>query len=156
MTAGRPRKPTTLHLVQGTARADRLNSREPKPARKRPTPPANLSAGAKKAWRHFAKQLDELGVLTTADATALANLCEAAADLEAARSALAARPGLTYENVTAAGGVTHRPYPEVALVRDADRRVRVWLSAFGLTPADRSRVSILEKTDEDPAARFLR
>jgi P27 family predicted phage terminase small subunit len=157
MTAGRPRKPTALKLVTGTLRPDRFNSREPQPKRKRPVMPATLSAGAKKAWRQFAKLLDELGVLTTADTAALGNLCEAAADLETARAALAARPGLTYENVTAAGGVTHRAYPEVALVRDAERRVHRWLAAFGLTPADRSKVSIADVgKDEDPAAKFLR
>ena len=144
MTAGRPRKPTALKIVTGTFRHDRSNAHEPQPKRKRPAMPPDLSAGAKKAWRHFAKLLNDLGVLT-------------AADLETARTALAARPGLTYENVTAAGGVTHRAYPEVALVRDAERRVHRWLAAFGMTPADRTRVSVVENKNEDPAAaRFLR
>jgi P27 family predicted phage terminase small subunit len=156
MTAGRPRKPTALKIVTGTFRHDRSNAREPQPKRKRPAMPGTLSDGAKKAWRHFAKLLDDLGVLTAADAAALGNLCEAAADLDTARAALAARPGLTYENVTAAGGVTHRAYPEVALVRDAERRVHRWLAAFGMTPADRARVSVAESKDEDPAAKFLR
>jgi P27 family predicted phage terminase small subunit len=96
-----------------------------------------------------------MGVLTLADKLALESLCEAVADLRNARDALAARGGVTYETVTMTG-VLHRAYPEVAMVADCDRRVRMWMASFGLTPADRSRVSLAAKTDEnDPAARFL-
>jgi phage terminase small subunit len=34
-----------------------------------------------------------------------------------------------------------RARPEVAMIADADRRIMMWMSKFGLTPADRSRVS---------------
>ena len=70
----RPRKPTALHLLQGTARADRINSREPQPQRKRPQCPPHISDGAKVQWRHFAQLLDDMGVLTEADGPALAAL----------------------------------------------------------------------------------
>lgn len=149
MTAGRPRKPTALHLIQGTARAHHLNAREPKPTRKRPECPDGLSPRAKRAWQHFAPMLYDLGVLTEADTAALISLCEAAADRDAARAALAKRPGLAYESRTSTGAVSYRPYPEVALVSDADRRVKGWLSVFGLTPADRARVSVAQKEEPD-------
>jgi P27 family predicted phage terminase small subunit len=149
----RPRKPTALHLVQGTARPDRINSREPKPRRKRPRCPSHLTDGAKLQWRHFAQLLDAMGVLTEADGPALAALAETADDLIVARRALAARDGLTYE---AENGMV-RVWPEVRLVNDATKRLASWLARFGMTPADRSKVSVAGKTaDEDPASRFLR
>jgi P27 family predicted phage terminase small subunit len=153
---GRPRKPTALHVIEGTYRSDRANKSEPTPRRKRPPCPPHLRAEAKAAWRRYAALLDRIGVLTEADAAALSALCEATVDLATAREALAARGGLTYENVTAAGGVTHRAYPEVAMVTDAERRVRSWLAAFGLTPADRARVSKAEKASNDPTDKFFR
>jgi P27 family predicted phage terminase small subunit len=152
----RPRKPTALHVIEGTFRKDRANPKEPQPRRKRPSCPPHLSAEAKAAWRQYATLLDRLGVLTEADGAALAALAEASADLKGARAALEARGARTYENVTAAGGVTHRAYPEVAMITDANRRLRTWLQSFGLTPVDRAKVSRIEEKNEDPAARFLR
>jgi P27 family predicted phage terminase small subunit len=149
----RPRKPTALKLITNTARPDRINPREPQPPRKRPRCPPHLSDGAKVQWRHFVKLLDAMGVLTEADGPALAALSETADDLVAARRALAAYGGsLTY--VTEAGMI--RVYPEVRLVNDATKRLQSWLARFGMTPADRARVSVVGGKDEDPAARFLR
>ena len=96
-----------------------------------------------------------MGVLTLADKLALENLCEAVADLRNARDALAARRDLVYKSTTMTG-VMHRPYPEVAMVADADRRVAMWLSRFGLTPSDRAKVTAADKIEEDPAEAFLR
>jgi P27 family predicted phage terminase small subunit len=97
-----------------------------------------------------------MGVLTTADALALECLCEAYADLLSARTALAKRgASLSYETKTKEGGVMHRAYPEVAMVSDADRRFVMHLGRFGLTPADRSRVSAHGGgADENPFAAF--
>jgi phage terminase small subunit len=97
-----------------------------------------------------------MGVLTEADGLALESLCEAYSDLRSARAALAAAQEITYATVNSAGNLMHRGRPENALIADADRRVRMWLSAFGLTPSDRARVSAVDRADEyDPAARFL-
>jgi len=152
---GRPRKPTALKLVIGNRDKRWRNEREPKPPRGRPKPPRHLSSRAREAWEYLSEVLDNMGVLTLADKLALESLCEAVADLRNARDALAARGDVTYETVTMTG-ILHRAYPEVAMVADCDRRVRMWMASFGLTPADRSRVSSAAKTDEnDPAARFL-
>jgi phage terminase small subunit len=48
-----------------------------------------------------------------------------------------------------------RSHPAVAIVADADRRYAMWLSKFGLTPSDRSRVSAaISDTDKNPFAQF--
>jgi P27 family predicted phage terminase small subunit len=155
MTRGRPRKPTALKIVDGTFRKDRANANEPRPDRKRLPSPPHLDAGARKIWRGYAKLLDDMGVLTVADRTALECLVMAHVDLTAARQALAARDGLTYECYTKTG-VTIRLYPEVRLVNDATKRLHSWLSAFGITPADRNKVETRIEKNEDPAAKFLR
>ena len=148
---GRPRKPTHLKLVAGTAQPCRTNKAEPRPARARPSPPSYLTDRAKVAWGAVTVLLDGMGVLTEADGIALEGLCSAYADMQDARTSLAsavrhgdkdlAAPGaLTYVTEGKAGPMI-RSRPELALIADADRRVAMWLTKFGLTPADRSRVS---------------
>lgn len=153
----RPRKPTHLKVVAGTDQPCRTNKKEPKPERERPSPPAWISDHAKVVWGEACLILDKMGVLTGADVFALENLCESIADLKRARASLArdivvgtgpdavvvARGGEeTYVSVGKAGALV-KSRPEVAMIADADRRVGNWLSKFGLSPADRSRVSTL-------------
>jgi P27 family predicted phage terminase small subunit len=96
-----------------------------------------------------------MGILSEADALALEGLAEAYADLRSARDALAARGDFTYETATLTGTI-RRAYPEVGMVSDADRRLRAWLSSFGLDPVSRTRVSAIDKVDAaDPATRYL-
>jgi hypothetical protein len=47
-----------------------------------------------------------------------------------------------------------RVRPEVAMIADADRRLMAWLARFGLSPADRSRVSEIVGTQPNPFLRF--
>lgn len=173
--AGRPRKPTHLKLVTGTAQPCRTNKKEPKPNRERPSPPAHLSDKAKTAWGAVSLILDRMGVLTEADGPALEGLCGAYADLVAARHSLSLPMILRYKDLNGQeivseaseageryywtfgkGGPMRRARPEVADIADADRRFAMWLSKFGLTPADRSRVSGegAGEADKDPWAGF--
>jgi P27 family predicted phage terminase small subunit len=142
------KKTTQQKRIEGTLRKDRLNPNEPTPAPGIPKAPAHLSARARAAWKVLSERLDAIGVLTQADGLALEGLCEAYADLQQARESLAAHGGrVTYECTTKSGDVMYRSHPEVAMIADADRRVQTWLAKFGLTPADRSRVSAREPKD---------
>lgn len=136
----RPRIPTKLKVVKGTAQPCRTNKAEPKPAEGEPCRPAHLSAKAKTAWRAVVPILQHMRILTVADGLALEGLCEAYADLHTARASLKKRGARTYSFETKTGETVFRSYPEVAQAADADRRFRSWLVSFGLTPADRSRV----------------
>lgn len=149
---GRPRTPTHLKLVKGTAQPCRTNKREPKPEKARPSAPAHLSDKARETWGYVSGLVERMGVLTGADGLALEGLCESYAELLAARAALKAHGTLSYETTSATGGMMVRAYPEVAMVADADRRFRMWLSAFGLSPSDRSRVSAGEPDTKNPFA----
>lgn len=148
--AGRPRKPTELKIITGTLQATRTNPNEPKPDRRIPAPPLHLSPYARASWPYVSAVLDDLGVLTAADGLALEGLCECYADLRRAREALNNLGTDTYETTGKDGNTMRRAYPEVAMVQDADRRLQSWLSKFGLTPADRSRVSASKATSDNP------
>jgi P27 family predicted phage terminase small subunit len=142
-----PRMPTALKQTKGTARADRINPNEPRPARALLKPPPHLGKAARAAWLAVAPVLDRMGVLTEADEWAMEAMCECHAELAALRATLAARGGRTYEVTTREGGTVRRAYPEAAQLADAERRFLEYLRRFGLTPADRTRVSAAPPAD---------
>jgi len=71
---GRKPKPTMLKLLQGNPGKRPLNEDEPQPKRGIPTMPKKLKPFpfAVKEWKAEAKILDNMGVMTEADARALA------------------------------------------------------------------------------------
>lgn len=159
----RPRTPTHLKLVRGTARPDRTPASEPKPRRERPSPPSHLSDRGKAAWAEVALLTDRMGVLTEADLIALEGLAETVADLRAARASLATPMISTNakgEQTTIAkageryywSGPMRRSRPELSDIADLERRLALWCSRFGLSPADRSRVSAAPAEEFNPFA----
>lgn len=169
--AGRRPKPTHLKLVQGNPGKRAINRSEPKPRRVLPSPPAHLRARAKVAWGYVSAQLDNMGVLTEADALALERLCECYADLLDAQASLdkavivpnadgdpfvLAKAGESTYATRGKEGWMLRTRPEVAQIADADRRFKSYLVEFGLTPAARSKVKGDGSSKEaDPAAEFF-
>jgi P27 family predicted phage terminase small subunit len=155
--AGRRPKPTHLRVVGGNAGKRPLNKSEPKPARERPSPPSHVSDKARETWGYVTGILDDMGVLTKADAMAVEVLCEAYADHIAARAALKDFGSSYYETVSESGSVMHRAHPAVALISDTDRRIKAWLGEFGLTPSARTRVQSSDGVDKqaDPASKYF-
>ncbi len=158
---GRKPTPTPLKLVTGNRGRRPLNGREPQPARKRPRAPAHLSERARKAWRHVVNLLDRMGVLTEADAVAVEMMVEAYAEVVAARTELKTFGSLYYETTNQRGGVMRRAHPAVAVLQDADRRVRSWLAEFGMTASARTRVHVrfaardIDEYLDEPASKYL-
>jgi phage terminase small subunit len=106
-----PRKPTLLHVIQGTrSRVDR--SGEPRDLRPLGEPPATLRGAALAAWREIAASLAP-GVLSAGDRFALEIVARLLAKMR------------TPAGLTAA---------EIA-------RLQRGLASLGMTPADRSRVA---------------
>lgn len=147
----RPRKPESLLI---SPRPCRINFKQPVPPAGFPFQPTVLSALAKLSWDSVCQTLAKMGVLSDCDGLAVEGLCEAYADLKTARAALKARGGLTYETHTGSGGRIIKTFPEVAICADADKRFRSWLAAFGLSPSDRSRVTIGEKSTAEDFSEF--
>lgn len=161
------KKPTVLKLISGTAQPCRTNKSEPEAKRGIPPAPKHLSSRGLQAWPHISALLNDMGVLAISDPIGLEGLCEAYADLTAARDSLnkpltvrmLSEAGEMEDIEVAAGGEryywTHgksgpmrRARPELSDIADADRRLMTWVARFGLTPADRARVS----TGAAPAA----
>ena len=176
MPAGRPRTPSHLKLVRGTARSDRTNPREPKPEKGIPPTPAHMTPHGKKAWRYLAPLINRTGVLTKSDAVALEQASELYGSILAARERLREpimgsrydrKTGLTVVFEVAAAnartyttfgstGVTVRDRPEHDVIKEARRELLRYLTEFGLTPASRSKVSALpDERKADPAAKYF-
>lgn len=84
--------------------------------------------------------LDRMAVLTEADGIALEEVCETYAELIECRRLLKDVERV-YEGGSEKSGMMWRSHPIVAQISDASRRLAMWLTKFGMTPADRSRVS---------------
>jgi P27 family predicted phage terminase small subunit len=97
--------------------------------------------------------LYDIGVLTEADACAVEGLSQAYCDWRDAVEFLD-RNGRNYVVIRHAPDGTRReelkPYPEVAIASNADKRLRAWMQSCGLTPIDRPKISRLyPKTGDD-------
>ena len=126
---GRPRTPTALKLVKGTAQKCRTNKKEPKYPPGLGKPPADLSDEARKFWEEYAPRL-AAGVATIVDRAAWQCVCETWGELARKRK---------------------DPEAGIHTIDTIERRLWMGLGKFGLTPADRSKViGAGEKEKEDP------
>lgn len=144
---GRPRTPTQLALVKGT-RKDRINHDEPDPsdADIEIEPPEWLDPMAREEWDRLAPDLIAKGVLTPWDVQAFAEWCDAASTVRFAAMQLAEEGHMVEEPVFDRNGkktgdrvVVNKWFyiQRTALEITAKRAAR-----FGLTPAERSGVSV--------------
>lgn len=149
MTMGRPRKPTVLHVLHGTARTDRHGKNEPKPAPAQKGErrcPASLPPAGKRLWKSLVPELERLHLLTKIDDATLEGACLNYARALQARTIIA-KQGLTI--VTDKGFVL--PHPAVGIERNSWAAWLRFASTFGLTPASRSSINI--RPPEHPADR---
>lgn len=146
--AGRPRKPTALKELRGTVKANTANPNEPRPERGFPVAPAHLSPEELTAWNQVTQIVGGMGVLTMADFFGVEELATAYSNLLGLRRRIKAEGDL-YEKRDIAGEVMKRPNPLVAMEQAQRRDFLALLTKFGLTPADRSRVSTIDNDKED-------
>lgn len=152
--SGPARKPTAQKELEGTARKDRANAREPRPTllgSTDPVPPWLKGKAARVGWREALPVLTGMRVATIADRMAVSLLCEAFGRWVEAKEALAKRGSTTYDTETESGSVMHREYPEVGQVERAWKQVLEAAKEFGMTPASRSKVNAVQAGDAKPA-----
>lgn len=137
----RPRTPTIIKELRGTTQPCRINVNEPKLEVGGSPPPPGSSSEFKTHWNNLTKYLSDMAVLSHVDTRALIQLCDACVIYEQAKAALASKSGLTYESTQRDGSIVHKKHPELEIMNEQDKRIQYWLGRFGLTPADRSRVS---------------
>lgn len=155
------RKPTALKLVKGTLNKSRANKAEPQVDVRIPDPPDHLDEDERAAWTKYAGLLGPMRVCAAEDFAALESLVTVWVQAQRLRAQLRedAKTGdkkLTYESITESGGKIERAKAALTTLNEVDRRVEKWLGKFGLSPADRSRVSAGKadgkKTGEDEFA----
>jgi P27 family predicted phage terminase small subunit len=145
MTAGRKPKPTKMKVVQGTFRKDRVVLNEPKPKNQLPPCPDFLEGKARQEYFRIGRKLERIGVLTEVDELALVSLCQSWAEyIEATEQAR--KTGMLVKSPS--GYPILNPY--VTLANQALKRVRSFLTEFGMTPSSRCRVNAtLDETGGD-------
>lgn len=154
MAAPKP-KPTVLRLLQGNAGKRAINKKEPKAIKANFRVPSHLDPIAKTQWKKLASALDELGVLSETDLSALEQCVETYARIRRLRAEIKKLGGTAYESIKPDGEVLWKAYPQVAQLERAETNHRAYLSEIGLTPSARSKVQVKEKPDgEDLAAKY--
>lgn len=146
---GPPPKPAKLTELRGNP-SKKKPTVEPEPARGAPRPPADLKGEALAEWGRIVPELDRLGLITVVDRAYLVAYCEAWASFNAAREALA-----EYGPLVAGrdGGLVKNPASQI--MRDAADLMLKFGSRFGLSPSDRTRLSVAPKSEDGPDAQVL-
>ncbi len=134
-TRGRKPKPTALKELEGNPGGRPLNEREPKPPKKSPVCPKNLSTEARKEWKRLCREMEAAGVLTNWDLRIFEQYCDAYARWKEATDFLNER-GLFY--ITPSG--YPQQFPQVAIAQNYSKLVHKYAQELGLTPAARSRI----------------
>ena len=141
---GRPRKPTRLHLLEGTSQPSRLPQNEPQPEPAVPPCPEWLGPAARAEYRRVADELHHLRLIGRVDRALLVAYAQAWADFRAAVIELseAAKLDFCLEKV-------ERNAAAMKVKRQAVAELRGLAPHFGLSPATRAKLSVPEKPAED-------
>lgn len=128
--------PTHLRLLRGD-RPSRVNSREPMASHEPPEAPEDIADDVREIWDFTVRELQAMGIASSADRDALLCLCEAVATHRKASAILARSPVL----VKSEKGTLMRN-PALAVQRDAAHAIRSLAQLFGLTPSGRSAILV--------------
>lgn len=143
--------PTSLKVLQGTARPEDLRRNEPKPKPVAPDkPPTWLPREAKKKWKELAPELERIGLLTAVDGPAFAMLLlHWALAVDAAKT-------LKKEGITTVDerGLP-RKHPLLQVLRDNSQAFKQYAAEFGLTPSARARLDMAKDEEIDDFTEFL-
>lgn len=143
---GRKPIPTNLKVLAGNPGKRPLNDKEPKPKVQLPECPAHLVGEARREWKRMGQKLIEHRLVTELDGPALAGYCTAWAIYVAASAKLRRNGGISLTVKAPSGYPMVSPY--LAIVNQALKQMRAFLTEFGLTPSSRSRVQAAEPDDE--------
>lgn len=138
-------KPTNVRKLHGD-RQDRINDAEPQPAEMEVRCPSWLSETAKRVWRRYASDLKRKGVLTAWDTEAFATFCDAAARRRRAAERLDEQGEVVDTPVYGKDGEIvgwRQVRNQWSYVwKDSNEAIQRFGARFGLTPSDRSQLTI--------------
>lgn len=154
---GPAKTPTKLALVKGE-RADRINDTEPEPEGQ-VAPPGWLSDDALEVWRRYAPDLQRKQVLTAWDVEAFGNFCDAVVRRARASQALDDEGEIVdlpvFNKNGDHTGDRKGKNPWALIWKEADGQVQRWGARFGMTPSDRTSISVGEETRGGPKEDLL-
>ncbi|MDE1901313.1 MAG: phage terminase small subunit P27 family [Alphaproteobacteria bacterium] len=148
---GRPPLPTHLKLVKGTARADRNNPNELKPALVVPEPPPHLDEREKGKFAAMSELLAKHGVMTELDVEAIARYAVVWCRWLDAEVEIKKRGPVVK---TTNDNIIQNPFLSVA--NKCMVQMSQIESEFGLNPSSRSRIRMEMQNDSvDPFEEYL-
>ena len=150
MPKGRRPAPSAVQELRGSydKNPQRKNKKEPKPPKGMPKAPRYLDRLAKHEWRETCKLMDAMGILSTADRSALILYCQTFSEW---------RKAIVYCDKFGAWTISEDSKGNPQTTRNEWDRVRErcaescrkWLVEFGLTPSSRTRLQVNEEVQDD-------
>ena len=134
--------PTKIHQLHGNPSGKTFRKDEPAPPVKIPKPPIKLGKIARRQWKYIVPLLEELGVLAAIDGAALAAYCQTFqqwSDLEA----IVVEDDKLDTDDEKKLSLRDRLSVGRSLIQIRNQ-MRMMLAEFGMTPASRGRVSVLD------------
>jgi len=164
MAAGRPRKPRQAKIIQGNFRKDRNPGNEPSPPvlLMAPKPPAGMNRWARRLWKELVLELMEQQLITSIDLATLELCCDAYGMYREAKDAVFhPRDPITGKRIRRSlaqylFGQNSQTIPELTAMKAGWQLYKTYMAEFGLSPASRNRISVLEpKSGTDPMEELL-
>lgn len=144
-------KPTHLKMLAGNPGHRTLNQNEPQPKKGIKKCPKWIEDYAKEIYEELSQELNEIGVLTTIDQSALVAL---AIQLANQRYAWEQIGKVGYIVKTPSGYVQTNPF--VGLLNHSTKLARGLMQEFGMTPAARTRIQVSDaEKAADPFIDFM-
>src|SRR5574343_67793 len=131
MGRGRKPEPTSLKILKGIRKIDRVNYLEPVPPEAVMSPPEWLDEVATQKWHELAPVLKSMGVLTQADLEAVTLYCDTYSRWYAER---------------------HSAEPNVNALDKLQTFMLRILTEFGFTPSSRSKVRVTQQPKDEIAS----
>lgn len=151
-SGGKNRKPTAQKKAEGNRGKRALNPKEPKVLPGEPEIPGCLTKAARKVWPQVCASLLEVGVLYKTDGLAIAALCSSLVLFAQADAAIAKFGSVCATLDETTGVAVLRTNPAVRVRSDALRHLRSSIQSFGLDPASRSGLQLVEPPDKQKSA----
>lgn len=144
MGKGRKAVPASIHKLHGNYRANRHGlGLEAEAMDDIPVPPGRLAAVGAAEWRRLAPELHKMGVLTALDLTTLEMYCTVYARWINAERML--QPG---EEVAETPNGFQQQSAWLLVVNNCIKQMQSLCAEFGMTPATRARIRMIEKQPE--------
>lgn len=161
-SGGRNKKPTGLHIIQGTFQPSRHGGVDVEAPGGLPAVPEGLTGAALGEWHRVVERLQAQGTVSRVDDLVLEHYCRMAADAGRLQADANALPRTWFDKTSVDGaGVEHvepKLHPVFAQLKGYRMALRMYLTELGLTPASRTRVkpsSAGASTMDPKKARYL-